>query len=115
DKTFLDHENSMPMKKMTVYSKDAIKSGGKNLAERSASAKSMHSTPISSLRGPQARGNPDGLSACFAVPENGTAARLAMTRLELARVFRLQITDDKGRASDSSVLCPPSRRGPALQ
>jgi hypothetical protein len=46
-------------------------------AKQSVSANPMRSPLISSLRGPQARGNPNGLSAPFAVPENGTAVWIA--------------------------------------
>ncbi|MDR2637746.1 MAG: DUF1493 family protein [Zoogloeaceae bacterium] len=35
-----------------------------------ANQRNKDSPSSSSLRGPQARGNPDGLSACFAIPEN---------------------------------------------
>jgi hypothetical protein len=48
-----------------------------NLAKQSTNAKSVCLPSNSSLRGPQARGNPDGLSASFVVPENGTAAWIA--------------------------------------
>jgi hypothetical protein len=51
----------------------AIQSGGKNLSSKARTQNLMRSPSTSSFSGPLARGNPDGLSICFVLPENGTA------------------------------------------
>jgi hypothetical protein len=49
-----------------------------NLAKQSVNAKSVRSPANASKAKREHRGNPDGLSDCYTVPENGTAAWIAM-------------------------------------
>jgi hypothetical protein len=92
--------------KNRVYFLTTPKSGGKTLPSKTRTQNLCAHLQTRQKRGREHRGNPDGLSASFVVPENGTAAWIA-TSLRSSLLTRLVRT----HRFPSAFNCTLVRRG----